>query len=296
MKFVLVTLAVSSLLLGSCSKFSYADMELDLHYDGESDKLVVLEIERGIHAQESAIGDAIAALEHAATGGRIFPPEQGIALDFDALEASLVDESKKPVKPLERSAAEFAHSVKVVKSGTFLDAEGRLSLFRLWTLTDFKKGIALINATIDEGVLEKGGQDEPFQPSFPVFDIETRELQRERGKTHTPWLIADKNGFVLDLPMTPSSAARCFAYVLTESRKPDVPCLVALWSQVSSVEIKDNRAILRFAPNSGEWMHFAWSWPNEKYSSEMLKVLRENKSFLDETATVNQLRDAMKPR
>jgi len=296
MKFLLVALALSSPLFGSCSKFSYVENEFDVHYDGDADKLVVLEIERGIHAPDSAIGDAIAALEHAATGGRIFPPEQGIALDFDALEASLVDESKQPVKPLERAAAEFAHSVKVVKSGTFLDTDGRLSLFRLWTLTDFKKGIAIINATIDESVLEKGGQDEPFQPSFPVFDVETRELQRERSKTHTPWLVADKNGFILDLPMTPSSAARCFAYVLTESRKPDAPCLVALWSQVSSVEIKDNRAILRFAPTAGEWMHFAWSWPNEKYSPEMLTALRERKSFLDETATVKQLRDAMKPR
>ena len=67
-----------------------------------------------------------------------------------------------------------------------------------------------------------------------------------------------------------------------------------MWSQVSSVEIKDNRAVLRFAPAAGEWMHFAWSWPNEKYSPEMLRELQQSHSFLDESATLKQLREAMK--
>jgi hypothetical protein len=190
--------ALSSLLLGSCSKFSYAEMELDLHYDGETDKLVVLEIERGIHAPATSLSDAITALEHAAMGGRVIPPDQGFAVDFDMLEASSKGEGKQPMKPAEREFAEFARNVKIAKSGMFLDSEGRLSLFRMWTIANVKQGLTVINAMIDADMLERGGPDEPFQPSFPVFDIETRRLQRERGKTHTPWLIADKNGFVLD--------------------------------------------------------------------------------------------------
>jgi hypothetical protein len=284
-------------LAASCSKFSYVGMELDVHYDGDTDKLVMLEVERGIYAgSPSKLGDAITALDRAANGGRVIPPDDLFSIDFDKLEESLTKEPSQEAKPHERDLAEFARGVKVVKSGTFLDADGRLSLFRMWSISNFKKLIAFTNDGLNDALIDAGASDEPFKPAFPVFDVETRDLQRAKAKARAPWLSADKNSIVLDVPMTPNCAARCLAYLLGDKPKEDPPTLVSPWKQISSLEIKDNRALLRFAPTDGEWMHFEWSWPVENYNQYMLNNLKENKSFLDESATLKQIREMMKAR
>jgi hypothetical protein len=295
MKFMLVALALSSPFFGSCSKFSYVGMELDVHYDGETDKLVMLEVEHGIHRYGScSLSDAIDTLQRAASGGRVIPPEDGFSVDFDKMEQALSDGNAKDMKPRDRDAAEFARGVKVVKSGLFLDGEGRLSLFRMWTVSNFKRALAIVNEGINETVLDGGSPDENFKPSFGLYDVETRDLQRARATAHAAWLSADKSSLVLDVPMTPACAARTLAGLIEQKREPRAPLFVSLWSQMSSLEVRDNRAILRFAPTRGEWMHFAWDWPDDHYSDDMLNNLKENKGFLDESATLKQLREMMK--
>ena len=285
-----------TLSLVSCSKFDDVGTELHVRYDSSADKLVVIEAVHGVHSGSSGVADAATALGRASEGRRIFPASEGIAIDFDEMEehARAGEVEDKGWDP--KQMAELAHNVKVMKSGMFLDEQARLSLFRVWEISRFKSALEFINQGINRTVVDRVEDKEGFKPSFPVFDVETRDLQQARAKSHSPWLSTDGDSFVLDVPMTPQSAARCVSHLISEAAKPDGAWIAAFYRQLSSLEIKDKHAVLRFAPGADEFLHFEWKDSAAAYSPSVLDYLKENKSFLDETATWKQIRETMKPR
>ena len=248
-------LALSSVVLActSCNTFSYVGTETHLRYDKDSDVLTMLEIEHGIYAAPKQSG-AVAAVESVANGRRVFPADEGFFhLDFDRTDKDSGAESADTASLRDRKWRAFADGVKITQGGLFLDDAGQLSLYRLWSFANVRAGLELFNEGIDAAIAEYTGE---FAPAFPVFDEETRTLWRERAAAHGDWFSTKDGAFVLDVPMTPKCAARCMSHLLAESEKPGAAAIASFWSRVSSLEILNNRAQLRFEPSDDGWFHF----------------------------------------
>jgi hypothetical protein len=281
----------------SCTQFNFVGMELHARYDGKADKLVLLEIEHGICAGgSSSVAEGTDAFEKVALGRRLFPPNGGLAVDVDELERKLAAGELISEKPAARHVAELAHDLKIEKCGMFLDEEGRLSLFRVWDIAHFKSLLAVTNEAINDDIAAEVDDKEGFKPRFAVYDTETRDLRRARSKARASWLSTDGDAIVLDAPMTPKCAARCLSDLLKDACKPDNSYMASFYSQLSSLEIKDKHVVLRFAPGPDEWLRFEWKWPEEHYAPDILNQLKEHRSFLDESATLKQIRGTMKQR
>jgi hypothetical protein len=289
----LASLALGLLLASCSSKFSYVGTECDVHYDAEADQLVVLEIEHGIYVGTTdKVGDALRTLDRAASGARVIPPDEGfIHVDLDACEEKLRTGGSRPATAAELRAANYFPNIKVTQSGLFLDDAGQLSLYRMWTLSNFKAAIEVVNDTINATLTEHAGEPAAFVPNFPVYDEATRDLQSARAKSGAAWLSIDKSALVLDLPMTRNSAARALAQLIENPSGPQVSGCAPILAHLSSLEIKDDRAILRFDFAVEPWMHFE-SWGDRgKYGPILLNALDRNEMRIDETASEKRLRE-----
>lgn len=244
---LLFVVASLALFLGACSSYGYEEGGFALRYLPREDALIVLEFQRGIHAENNA-ADAAGALDAVLHRKRVYPPEGGlIRLDLDR-----EPEPAKPGEEQERAdLVELASSVRVVAARVF-DQEGKLCFARVSRIDHFRRVLQLVNAWISREHLRSLESQQGFRPEFPVFDELTRDSLRSAAASAHPWFSTEAEAIVLDVPMTAANAARCLGWVEQRGREQRSRNDPNFLDQVTSLEVANGRALLRF----GQAPHF----------------------------------------
>lgn len=244
---LVLVLASLALLVCACSSYSYEEGGFALRYLPREDALIVLEFQRGLHAEASA-AEAAQALDAALQHKRVYPPEGGlIRLDLDR-----EPEPAKPGEEQERAdMVELAGCVHVVGARVF-DQEGKLCFARVSRIEHFRRVLQIVNAWISREHLRSSEARAEFVPEFPVFDEATRDILRTAAASGHAWFSAEAEAIVLDVPMTAGNAARCLGWIERHSREEGSPHDPNFFDQVTSLEVANGRALLRF----GQAPHF----------------------------------------
>jgi len=246
-----LALAATLPFLTTCCDSAYRieQGEILLRYRSKDDSLLVLEVEQGIGGTADKAADA---LQDALKGHRLYPPEGGfISLDFDKPHTVEPGEEQEHADFLE-----LARSVHVVDARVFLDDQGRLSFLRLTRIANFHRVLELVNAWTNRENAGVYDTARPFEPRYPVFDEQTRDAFRAASASGHAWLHVEGEALVLDVPMTPTNAAQCLAWLTKEARREgsaDEPDWIG---QVTSLEVSKGHAIVRFGEAPREVVRF----------------------------------------
>ncbi len=264
--------ALALLTATSCSSYRSTESETLVRFVPKDNVLLLLEIEHGIEAEgdsPAAIQIAVGALRAAHGGARIYPPGGGLlTLDFDKVEDGM---------EAERAAAfrELADAVHVEDRGLFLDEQGRLSFFRLTRVERFDRVLVLVNEWFNR---EAGGTDKdarPFRPEFPIYDEASWKLVRAAIGSGHRWLSVEGDAIVLDIPMTEASAALCLAELVSESRKDKDLTALQFFEQLTSLEVRDGHARLRFCGEPKPVLRFSYLSKQQDYDDAVERRLVE---------------------
>jgi len=279
-----------ALVCGSCSRFEYATMELYVRFDAHDDLFKVLEIERGIYTPAREDVDAAAdAIEASATRGRVFPAPGGlVCIDLDKLASPTPDVSES----MARKMREIAGGISIERGGFFIDDKGRLGLYRVWKFANAHGVLDLASMYLNEGIDREGDR---FSPEFPVFDQETQELFKARSRARAPWFLVDGETIVFDVPMTQRSAARCLAHLVAARDKSSDDAAAAFYSQVTSLAITNDRALLRFDFSAYRCLEFRFGRDDGKYLPALAQKLKEHAIAFEDGSAVEHLAESMRP-
>jgi hypothetical protein len=157
----------------------------------------------------------------------------------------------------------------------FLDGQGRLSLFRLTRVERFERVLVLVNEWFNREEREHDDEERAFRPDFPIFDEASWKLVRDAIATGHRWLSVEDGAIVLDVPMTESSAARCLAEIVSESRTSEDPTALQFFEQLTSVSVRDGHARLRFCGEPRPVLRFAADSDHADYDDALKRRLVE---------------------
>ena len=252
-----------------------------MRYLPEQDEMLVLEIEHSIEEggkTPEPLRAAADALRGIAEGKRVYPASgDWFATELDELLRRASEPTEKQVTQKERAdLLEFAGAVHVEDHGLYLDGERGLSLYRLTRLEHFRRLAQIASDFANRSFRSDGGSPLPSVPGFPFFDEPSRELFRSAIAKDHAWLSIQRDAVVLDMPMTSASAARCLAWIAGEGRTPSDPAdELVFYQQVSSIEVIDGHARLRFGEASRPVPRFVYHSKGSGSSAPLVSMLRK---------------------
>jgi hypothetical protein len=278
---------------------SYESLRFEMHARCSSagDEIDLLVLERGIHRGSKDVTPAHEALANAVAGRRILPPEGGwLSIDFDKEEKELANElAGLPDSVIDsdesyrdaRDRLELVRSVHVERTGLFLDESGRLSLYQLWRITKPEVLLEWMNRAINQSLVEKAGRDEPPRLEFPLLDERTWERAIARARKGGAWIRIEEGSLVLDLPITRECAAKCLAAILDDE---DIRKLWhGLISGATSIEVGEERTILRFDGGPTRWMPILDLAAESDYEDELAEIARQSGMLQPSAPTMEDL-------
>lgn len=259
--------ATVAFLSGCASDFQFDEMEVQFRCAAPDTTAGVLIVEKGIHggSGERAVTEALRTILE---GRRRFPPEGGfISLDLDDADKKSAAGSGPQPDEIDRKFVELGHGFRVEKTGLFEDEKGRLCLYQFWTLEDPGRVVAWLNEQTNVRFIEQAGSNRPSTDDFPYLDEESRTRALARARAGGRWIRFEDGGLVCDLPITRACAAKCAADLVEKEdlRKDFGPFL----TQASSLEISEERTLLRYRPSSSGWFG-PWRTEFENHGDDRL--------------------------
>jgi hypothetical protein len=289
-RFLALVLAPLSLLaLPGCFRNTYnvRHSEVLFRYVPSADSLLVLEVEHGIEEGDKSpefARKAADALRGIAEGKRIYPASgEWLTLDLDDAVARADEAMRAPAKAEDVTEQElsefheFVDALHVEDHGLFIEDGSHLSLFRLTRLEHLGRMLEIASAFFNRSCVKEGENGLPATAEFPFFDDASRELFRSAIAKDHAWLSAENGAIVLDVPMTGVSAARCLAWIVGDrgAPKPSSEAL-ALYRQVSSLEIADGHVRLKFGDGPKQVVRFTYHTTDEDSGTALIALLEKD--------------------
>lgn len=262
--------ALAWLAAACTTAYDVAQHEVHVRILPGEDAALVLEIERGLSTTPKRQQEALRALQSALAGGKRFPPEGGL-LTFDFDEVVLEEESAE-----ERAGREqLSAAIHVQEVRLFRDERHRLCFARSTRIAPLSRVLAAINSVVSFDVNGDRARSNrfktPFQPEFPVYDLATREAVWKAAESGHAWLSVRDGALVLDVPMTEANAGKCLVKLLEEARDHEDSTIL---SQVSSLQVADGHALLRFGEAHHPCMTFAFPAQEGPIDEVLVESLR----------------------
>jgi len=248
----LIALSTACVLAACSSDFRFEEIELQVRCGPPGSTAGILLVEKGLHG-ESGEGTATDALRSILQGRRRFPPDGGfLSMDFDELERKFHPGSEKKPDEFDRDVRDLAHGFRVEKTGLFEDEKGRLCLYQFWTVEDPAGLVRWFDDQTNKDLLQRVESGRQTRSDFPYLDDRSRSRALERARAGGSWIRLEERGIVFDLPITRECAAKCAADLVDkeQTRKDFGPFV----SKASSIEIGDERTLLRYLPGPSGWL------------------------------------------
>jgi len=263
--------------------FEAASTELHLRHVPGEDLLELLEIHRGIVAADDE--RAADALERLTGGWRRFPARGGWLFVVDLDETTdLGGEAPEEREFLARLLGSL-EGLSVEHAGLLLDDRGRPCFYRSLRLRGAERALALLNEAVALTVRRAEEED------FARLDGETRRRLRAAAGSEHEWLRFSDAAVVLEVPMTPESAARALGAFVTNAALSDE--LAGAARHLERLEVDEDGAALTFAPGDDGWFRFDVEAFDGAVDQGLVAAIEARASALEDAPSLAEVRASL---
>ena len=257
---------------------AYEPTEYEVHVriDPAGETLALLLLERGIHTSSPDTGKAHDALRAALQQKRVLPPEGGwLALDLDEEEKELAERLAEPRGANDdasgRESLDLCRSARVERVGLHVDEKDRLALFQLWRFDKARMLLDWANRKTNENLVAQADRNGSPSLGFPLLDETSWRRAVDRARQGGTWVRFEEGCLLVDLPITREGAAKCLAAVLENGDVGET--WRSTLSGATSIEIDDQRTILRFCGGAGGWIRLFRIETGTEYDGRLAQEL-----------------------
>lgn len=304
----LLTLFLPLLLLGlSSCDIVFPDQEVHLRLDRQADTLDILLIYKGLTVpgeSEEQVDKGLVAMERLLRGDRefmivewplYFEIEKWVAQSRELVQGDRQDASDAEERWMAATWLQIAPLISMQEHGLFQDDEGRLAGYQLLRIENFSQVVELLNVLASRAFLHSAEQA-GWQPDDD-WDPRTFELWLERARSGEPWFRMEKEGIVVDLPVTREwgrALRRGLALEIASKKNDDADefadLLAEFAASVDRLEFLDDRCVFRVGATAPDRYRFELKNPEAVYREGLKNGLADRGLLPADGKSLKQVR------